>query len=126
MPKVIHEYDIDQETDEEYICGASIDLQTLFDELGYIPHPSSMCNNPPVQQEVWITLTKHNEQDGKRIPLRGHELSIPGILSWIGTNIGFYDHDHEHEDANENGFVCTVENDTIDMEESRFFVFWRE
>lgn len=118
------EYGFNHKTDEEFVCGASMDLKTLHEELGRIPHPLGICNNPSIQQELWIAFSKHNKQNGERVPLRGHEFSIPGILNWVGTNIGFYDHDHEY--ANENGFVCTVEDDEVDIDKSRFFIFWGE
>lgn len=119
------EYGFNSETEEEYIDGASIDLETLYDEMGEIPHPRSICNNPPIQMEIWIALSKHNtDDDGKRVPLRGHERSIPGILNWIGSNIGFYDDDHEF--ANERGFVCTADWNNIELTKSRLFIYWKE
>ena len=118
------EYDYNHETDEDIIVGASMDLKTLYEELGYVPHPLGIRNNIGIQQELWITFSKHNKQNDKRVPLRGHKFSIPQILNWTGTNIGFYDHDHEY--ANENGFVCTAEDDEIQIDESRFFIYWSE
>lgn len=98
----------DDENGREVQVGASIDLKTLHQEIGYIPHPREVCNNPRPQQEIWIALAKHFEEN----KLQG----IPGILSWIGTNIGYYNDDNE--------FVSTAEDKEIDINESRYYVFW--
>ena len=86
--------------------GASIDLITLQKELGYVPHPAGLCENPGPQQEIWIALAKNS---------KNKLTDIPGILNWTGTNIGYYEGDE---------FVCTVEDDEIDPEDSKFYVFW--
>lgn len=90
------------------IYGASIDLNTLHNDLGYVPHPAGLCENPAPQQEIWISLTKNLEN---KKSLR----TIPHILDWTGTNIGYYDID---------GFTSTAEDKEVDIEESRFYVFW--
>ena len=93
---------------EEITTGASIDLKTLHQELGFIPHPGGLCENPDRQQAIWIALAKNLKAN----KLRG----IPHIRNWIGTNIGYYNDDTE--------FVSTAEDDEIDINASRYFVFW--
>ena len=103
-------YDLDHETDEEILTGASIDLETLHDDMGYIPHPRGLCENPAPQQELWISLTK-NLEDKSNLRI------IPSILEWHGTNIGYYDDDGD--------FISVVEDeDECDPERDRFYVFW--
>ena len=65
-------YDLDHETDEEILTGASIDLETLYKDMGYIPHPQRLCENPAPQQELWISLTKNLED-------KSNLRTIPGI-----------------------------------------------
>ena len=100
-----------EETDDysENIIGASIDLRTLHEDLGYIPHPAELCNNPDPQQEIWISLSKNLED--KKLT------TIPHILYWTGTNIGFYDAEE---------FNSTAEDDEISLDDDRFFVWWQD
>lgn len=104
------EYDYDPETDEEIIHGASIDLPTLHKEIGYIPNPMGLRDNPSPQMDIWIALQKH---------LKEKDFRIPHILKWIGTDLGFYN-DYEE-------FESIVENDEpdVEFEECLFFVYWK-
>ena len=100
----------ENEHEEEIITGASIDLEILHKDIGYIPHPKGVCENPAPQQEIYISLMKNLDKEKHRIR------DIPGILNWVGTNIGYYDEDGD--------FVSGVEDNEVDPETNRFYVFW--
>ena len=95
--------------------GATIGLMTLYDEMGAVPHPRSLCNNPGRLQEVWIALTKNYKGDNKL-------QAIPHILDWHGTDIGYYGFD---DYTGEDGFVSVAEDENERPDEdTRFYVFW--
>lgn len=94
--------------------GASIDLRLIAKELGYVPHPKSICEDIATQQELWLAFTKHvKKKDGRKYGLR----AIPSHMFWTGTNIGYYEG---------NEFTCTAEEDTVDPQKSKFYIFWKD
>ena len=85
--------------------GVKIGLMTLFNTLGHVPHPESLCENPQRQAELELALHKLNIQ-------------IPDFFHWTSTDIGYYD-----EDKN---FISEAElEDEKPNEETQFYIWWK-
>ena len=90
--------------------GASIDLTSLHNDMGAIPHPEALRENIGRLQELWCSLVKNLDSPNKLT-------TIPSVTYWQSTNIGHYDDDGD--------FVSVVEDESeCDIERDRFFVFW--
>ena len=99
------------------VIGAELNLNFLGTELGFIPHPQSVSNNPGLLQEL-ATLICRECRDEERFNMR----EVMDYFSWQSTLIGYQDDDFDWIDDSEPASPFSNENEFDEY--SMFHVWW--